>query len=127
MVALSASRLVWSAMDLIIPTKFSTWPAFSESVRMVASVVPAWAAICWARSETRPTRSEISWIARVICSEPAATEAARSRAPPAERVSPSAESRISWAAALTISTTCETSEAIWTCPVTIDQVSIGPI
>ena len=35
---------------------------------MVASVVPAWAAICWARSETRPTRSEISWIARVICS-----------------------------------------------------------
>ncbi len=126
MVALSARRLVWSAIDLIMPTTASTFRAFSASSRTVVSVASAWVAMRLARSETLPTCPEISWIEAVICSEPAATEVARWRASSAERVRPSAERCISLTAAPTASTTCFTSAAIRTSAVTTAQVSIGP-
>ena len=62
----------------------------------------------------------------VIWSEPAATELALWRASAADWVSPSADRRISSTAPATTSTTRETSEAMFTCAVTIAQVSIGP-
>ena len=107
-------------------TTASTSPALAARARTVVSVAAAWVAICWVRSETRPTCPEISWIELVISSEPAATEFARSLAASADRVRPWAESFISPIAVPRASTTPPTSSAMASWAVITDQVSIGP-